>query len=95
MSHWRRLIEDSAATTATPLHCTLGAIAFIAIGAGALAAWRLRGALAAARVEQDRRVLILVSGTLQNGFPLRGNLDAPGAPAEFAGKPGSLREPKP
>ena len=37
------------------------------------------------RSRRSPRVLVLVSGTLQDGFPLRRNLDAPGAPAEFVG----------
>ena len=37
------------------------------------------------RSRRSPRVLVLVSGTLQDGFPLRRNLDAPGAPAKFVG----------
>ena len=37
------------------------------------------------RARASPRVLVLVSGTLQDGFPLRRNLDSPGAPATFLG----------
>lgn len=67
--------KHMSSTSATAL------LATVAVGAGALAAWSTYR-LAAAR---NSRVLVLVSGTLQDGFPLRANLDSPGAPAEFVG----------
>ena len=60
---------------------TTALLATAAVGAGALAAWSTYKLA----VSRNRRVLVLVSGTLQDGFPLRGNLDSPGAPAEFVG----------
>ena len=37
------------------------------------------------RSRRSPRVLVLVSGTLQDGFPLRRNLDAPGRPPSLWG----------
>jgi len=59
-------------------HAATAALAVLSTGALAYVSYR-------AAVARRRRVLVLVSGTLQDGFPLRRNLDAPGAPAEFVG----------
>jgi hypothetical protein len=59
-------------------HAATAALAVLSTGALAYVSYR-------AAVARRRRVLVLVSGTLQDGFALRGNLDAPGAPAAFMG----------
>ena len=56
-------------------------MATVAVGACALAAWSTYKLVEA----RNKRVLVLVSGTLQDGFPRRARLDSTGAPAEFVG----------
>ena len=67
--------------TSSSSSSSFASMAIVAVGAGALAAWSTYKLVEA----RNRRVLVLVSGTLQDGFPLRANLDSPGAPAEFVG----------
>ena len=51
-----------------------------AVGAAAALWWARR-----ARRRAEQMVLLAVSGTIEDGFELRGNIDAPGRPAVFVG----------